>query len=103
MIPVISTPLAFLGLASLPALAAIYYLHTRSRLHPVSSLLLWADARVAPDGGRRVDRARFPLSFWLELLLLALLALAASGIHLPAGVGARPLVVVLDDSLSMQA
>ncbi len=103
MIPVLSTPLALLGLVSLPALAAIYYLHTRSRLHPVSSLLLWTDARVAPDGGRRVDRVRLPLVFWLELLVLLLLVLAATGVHLPAVTGTRPLVVVLDDSFSMQA
>ncbi len=103
MIPLFSTPLAFIGLVSLPALAAIYYLHTRSRLHPVSSLLLWTDARVAPDGGRRVDRLRLPLVFWLELLVLLLLVLAATGVHLPAPSGARPIVVVLDDSFSMQA
>ncbi len=101
--PVFSAPLAFIGLVSLPALAAIYFLHTRSRLHPVSSLLLWTDARIAPDGGRRVDRVRLPLVFWLELLVLLLLVLAAAGVHLPASTGARTLIVVLDDSFSMQA
>lgn len=103
MLPVFATPLVFIGLVSLPALAAIYYLHTRSRLLPVSSLLLWTDARVAPVGGRRVDQLRLPLVFWLELLVLALLVLAAVGVHVPAPGGARPLVVVLDDSFSMQA
>ncbi len=103
MLPVFSTPLALLGLTALPALAAIYYLHTRSRLHPVSSLLLWSDARVAPDGGRQIDRPRLPLVFWLELLVLALLALAAAGVHVPAPTGAGPLIVVLDDSFSMRA
>lgn len=101
--PVFATPLLFLGLVSLPALAAIYFLHTRSKLHPVSSLLLWTDARVVPEGGRRTDRLRLPLAFWLELLVLLLLVLAAVGVHLPAATGARPLVVVLDDSFSMQA
>jgi hypothetical protein len=102
-VPVFSAPLLFLGLLALPALAAIYYLHTRSRLHPVSSLLLWTDARVAPEGGRRVDQLRLPLVFWLELLVLLFLVLAAVGVHLPAAAGARPLVVVFDDSFSMQA
>jgi len=101
--PVFTTPLALLGLVSLPALVAIYYLHTRSRLQPVSSLLLWTDARLIPDGGRRVERLRLPLVFWLELLVLALLVLAAAGLHLPATAGSRPLIVVLDDSYSMQA
>src|SRR6478609_7370870 len=70
MLPVFTTPLAFLGLLALPALMAIYLLHNRARPRPVSSLLLWVDARPAPEGGRR---------------------------------GARPLVVVLDDSFSMLA
>ncbi len=103
MVPAFATPLALIGLASLPALAAIYFLHARSRLYPVSSLLLWSDARVAPDGGRRVDRVRLPLAFWLELLLLTLLAVAAAGPRVPTAAGARPLVVVLDDSYSMRA
>jgi hypothetical protein len=103
LMPVFATPLLFVGLVSLPALAAIYILHTRSKLHPVSSLLLWTDARVVPEGGRRTDRLQLPLAFWLELLVLTLLVLAAIGVHLPAASGARPLVVVLDDSFSMQA
>mgnify|MGYP001108743865 CR=1 FL=1 len=103
MLPVFTAPLALFGLLTLPALAAIYLLHNRSRPVPVSSLLLWVDARVAPDGGRRVDRLRPPLLFWLELLLLLLLVLAAAGPHVPTATGARPLVVVLDDSFSMQA
>src|SRR5437764_5754379 len=103
MLPVFTTPLALFGLLALPALAAIYLLHNRSRPRPVSSLLLWTDARVAPEGGRRVDRLRPPLAFWLELLALLLLVLAAAGPQVPANPGARPLVVVLDDSFSMLA
>ena len=48
-------------------------------------------------------RLRTPLLFWLELLLLLLLVLSAAGPHLPTAAGARPLVVVLDDSFSMLA
>lgn len=103
MLPLLTTPLALFGLLALPALAAIYLLHNRSRPRPVSSLLLWTDARVAPEGGRRVDRLRPPPPFWLELLALLLLALAAAGPQVPANPGARPLVVVLDDSFSMLA
>src|SRR5262245_4387268 len=103
MLPVFTTPLALFGLLALPALAAIYLLHNRSRPRPVSSLLLWTDARVAPEGGRRVDPPRPPLAFWLELLALLLLVLAAAGPQVPANPGARPLVVVLDASFSMLA
>jgi len=96
-------PLALLGLLALPALAAIYLFHRRSRLHTVSSLLLWSDPRIASDGGRRIERLRLPLLFWLELLAILALVLAAAGPYLPAHTRARPLVVVLDDSFSMQA
>ncbi len=103
MLPLFTAPLAFAGLAALPALAAIYLLHNRARPYVVSSLLLWSDARRTPEGGRTVERLRTPPLFWLELLALLLLILAAAGPHLPAAPGARPLVVVLDDSFSMQA
>jgi hypothetical protein len=103
MLPVFTTTLALFGLLALPALAAIYLLHNRSRPRPVSSLLLWTDARVAPEGGRRFDPPRPPLAFWLELLAVLLLVLAAAGPQVPANPGARPLVVVLDDSFSMLA
>jgi hypothetical protein len=103
VLPVFTTAPAFFGLLAVPAIVAIYYLHMRARVLPVSSLLLWADVRFAPEGGRRVERLRFPLLFWLELLLIILLCLAAAGPHLPAGTTARPLIVVLDDSFSMRA
>jgi hypothetical protein len=103
MLPVFTTPLALLGLLALPALAGIYLFHRRSRLHTVSSLLLWSDPRIASDGGRRIERLRLPLLFWLELLVILALVLAAAGPYLPAHTRARPLVVVLDDSFSMQA
>jgi hypothetical protein len=103
MLPVFTTPLAFVGLLALPALAAIYLLHNRSRPYVVSSLLVWTDTRTAPEGGRTVERLRPPLSFWLESLALLLLVLAAAGPQVWAAPGARPVVVVLDDSFSMRA
>ncbi len=103
MAPVFVYPLAFLGLLALPALVAIYVLRNRHRPQVVSSLLLWLDVREARAGGPRIRRLQTPLLFFLELLLLVLLALAAAGPHLPAAEGARPLVVVLDDSFSMLA
>jgi hypothetical protein len=101
--PYLSYPLALYGLLALPALAAIYLLRNRYRRQPVSSLMLWLDPREARTGGPRIDRLQTPLLFFLELLLLLLLILAASGPHLPLAQGGRPLVVILDDSFSMQA
>jgi hypothetical protein len=103
MLPILTSPVALIGLATLPALVAIYILRNRSRIQPVSSLLLWAHPRVAPDGGTRIEKFRPSLLFWLEFLALLSLVLAAAAPFVPTSSGARPLVVVLDDSFSMQA
>ena len=101
--PVFVHPLAFLGLLALPALAAIYWLRNRHRRRPVSSLLLWIDPRETRDGGTHIRRLQTPLLFFLELAALLLLVLAAAGPYLHSSEGARPLIVVLDDSFSMLA
>lgn len=103
MLPLFTTPLAFWGFLALPVLVGIYWLRTRHRRYPVSSLMLWIDAQESQQGGTRIDRLRTPLLFFLELLALTLLVLAAAGPHLPLRESVRPLIVVLDDSYSMQA
>lgn len=101
--PVFALPLALLGLAGLPALAGIYWLRNRHRRQVVSSLLLWSDLTRPKEGGTRVQRLQTPLLLLLELLMVGLLVLAASDPRVLAAEAQRPLVVVLDDSYSMQA
>ncbi len=96
-------PLAFFGLLTVPALLAIYWLRSRSRRRVVSSLMLWMDQRQLKEGGLLIHRLQTPLLFFLELLSILLIVLAAAGPMVRAGEGARPLVVVLDDSFSMLA
>lgn len=103
MLPLLTYPLALIGLASLPALAAIYLLRNRFRKKTVSSLMLWHLQERSKEGGVKVQRVQFPLIFLLELLILALLVTAATGPRWQFGVNLRPLVVVLDDSASMLA
>ena len=103
MLPLFTTPVAFWGFFALPILVGIYWLRTRHRRHPVSSLMLWLDPRESPQGGTRIDRLRTPLLCFLELRILTLLVLAASEPRLPLRESVRPLIVVLDDSFSMQA
>jgi hypothetical protein len=103
MLPFFTTPLAFWGFLALPVLVGIYWLRTRHRRYPVSSLMLWTDPQESPQGGTRMDRLQTPLLFFLELLALTLLVLAAADPHLPLRESVRPLIVVLDDSFSMQA
>lgn len=69
----------------------------------MSSLLLWLDEKRRWDEGRRVHRLQTPLVFLLELTAILLLVLAAARPLIRFGEGARPLVIVLDDSFSMLA
>ncbi len=101
--PVFTFPLAFIALLAVPALVAIYWLRNRARERRVSSLLLWLDEKQRWEGGQRIHRLQTPLLFFLELLTILLLALAAAGPVMRTGERGRPLVVVLDDSFSMLA
>ncbi len=103
MIPTFTLPLGFLSLLAIPGLVAIYLLRTRSRRYPVSSLMLWANQQQARQGGLRVERLHTPLLFFLELLAIILLAIAAAAPIIRTMRGAMPLTVVLDDSFSMLA
>lgn len=101
--PVFSFPIAFLALLAVPLLVAIYFLRNRAKERRVSSLLLWLDVRQRWDGGQRIHKLQTPLLFFLELLAILLLVMAAAKPLLRAGDAGKPLVVVLDDSFSMQA
>ncbi len=101
--PFFAAPLALFGLVALPALAGIYWLRNRYRRQTVSSLILWTDFTLPREGGTRVQRFRAPLLLFLELLAALLLAIAAAGPMMHSASGRRPLIVVLDDSFSMQA
>ena len=100
---VLTSPLMLLGLLALPVLAAVYWLRSRSRRAVVSSLAFWTDQRSPRRGGRILHRMQTPLSFFLELLAIAMLVMAAAGPALLKRDVVRPLVVVLDDSYSMLA
>jgi len=102
-VPLFLFPLAFVGLIGVPALIAIYLFRNRFRRQPVSSLMLWIDARESREGGVRLRTLQTPLLFLLELLVILALVLAAAEPFFRVRATARPLVVVLDDSYSMQA
>jgi hypothetical protein len=100
---IFAAPWALLGLVALPAAAGIYVLHNRSRPKRVSSLMLWTDQSLPRQGGRTVQRLQLPLLLILELLALALLVLAAVNPHMQLGATRQRVVVILDDSYSMNA
>src|SRR4051794_23455548 len=97
-----ATPLALAALVSLPALAAIYYLRNRYRREVVSSLMLWQNIAAPREGGARFERMQLPLVMLLELTALLMLVIAAAGPRVWAAAAKLPLVIVLDDSASMQ-
>lgn len=101
--PVFTFPFAFIALLAVPLLLAIYWLRNRAKERRVSSLLLWLDEKQRWDGGQRIHRLQTPLLFFLELLAILLLVMAAATPLMRTGESARPLVVVLDDSFSMLA
>jgi len=96
-------PWMLLGLLGLPALVAIYWLRSRARTKTVSSLFLWGDQRRSQQGGKAFQRFQTPLLFFLELLAIFLIVAAAALPALIRSATARPLILVLDDSYSMQA
>ena len=101
--PIFTFPIALFALLAVPLLVAIYWLRNRAKERQVSSLLFWMDVRQRWEGGRRIHRLQMPLLFFLELLAIVLLAMAAAKPLMRAGDAAKPLVVVLDDSFSMLA
>ena len=103
MIPLLMYPLALIALATVPALAAIYILRNRFRRRQVSSLVLWHFHVQSKSGGSKIHRLQLPLLFFLELMTLVLLVTAASGPQWKLPQSSRPLIVVLNDSFSMQA
>src|SRR5579871_3525819 len=100
MLPMFTNPVAFWGLLVLPVLVSIYWLRTRPRPYPVSSLMLWLEPSETRQGGKRIVRLVTPLLLFLELLALILLVLAAAEPYLPLRESVRPLIVIVDDSYS---
>lgn len=98
----LATPIALWTLAALAPLVALYAFHLRRRPVEVSSLMLWQGIRTQSESGRRLQHLQTPLSLLLEILAILALALLAAGPFMQSR-GAAPLVVVLDDSVSMRA
>ncbi|NUM47525.1 MAG: VWA domain-containing protein [Anaerolineales bacterium] len=102
---VLNTPLALLGLLTLPVIVALHALRARNEQRVVSSLTLWRflDAQVSGARARRI-----PLTWLLlvDLLIAALLtlALAQPELALTRTVpNARHLILLIDISTSMGA
>ena len=74
-----ANPLGLLALLAVPAVVALHLYRRRFEPRPVSALFLWGADDRAPVAGRKREPLRTSVSFWCELLAVALLALAFSG------------------------
>ena len=98
------TPLAFLLLALLPVIVAMYLLKLRRTERQVSSVYLWRRMVRDVEANAPWQRLRRNLLLLLQLLFLAALILALSGpFTWREGAGGQAAVLVIDASASMAA
>ncbi|MBX3464717.1 MAG: BatA domain-containing protein [Planctomycetes bacterium] len=97
-----ATPLGLWALLALPAVVALHLFRRRLPERRVAALFLFAGEQLAADAGRTRTRLLRTPSLWLEGLAALLLALWLAAPTFGEG-APRHLVVVLDDSASMQA
>jgi len=98
------SPVALLGLLFVPLVLAMYLLKLRRDERVVPSTLLWQRLLTDVEANAPWQRLRRSLLLFLQLLLVALLAILAARPFLerPAGL-AGDVVVVIDTSASMGA
>lgn len=99
----LTNPLYLISLISIILLLVIYFLHRRTQKRKVSALFLWPVQETTQNNGLHLKLRRLPLSFFREAAALACLAVAAT---MPFWLGKDDvpvLVVILDNSYSMQA
>ena len=95
-------PWGLLGLISLPTIAAIHLFHRRHPPLYVAGVHLWGVENRLQSAGRRKDRLPITSTLLLELLAALLLTLILSQPRIKDWQGVVHLVVVLDQSASMQ-
>ncbi|MAG92316.1 MAG: hypothetical protein CMJ48_00985 [Planctomycetaceae bacterium] len=97
-----ANPWGLLGLLSLPAIAAIHLYHRRFPITLISGAHLWGVETEVRAAGRRRERLPITATLLLELLAALLLTLVLSQPRFGNLTGVTHLVVVLDNSASMQ-
>lgn len=98
-----ANPWGLLGLAALPIIVAIHLFHRRFPPMRIAGLHLWGTESEVRAPGRRRERLPITASLLLELLAAALLSLLLAQPRIGEQQRVPHLVVVLDNSASMQA
>jgi VWA domain-containing protein/aerotolerance regulator-like protein len=99
----IGNPLGLIALLAIPAIIGIHLFRRRFRRRSVAGLFLWASPGQDPSSGRRIHRLENNASLWLELLLALCAAIYLLDLRLGESASLPHEIIVLDDSLSMQA
>ncbi len=98
-----ANPLGLLGLLSLPVILGIHLYHRRFPPLEIAGLHLWAAESEVRLAGRRRDRLPITMTLILELLAAFLMTLVISQPRFGELDHVTHLVVVLDNSASMQS
>jgi hypothetical protein len=98
-----ANPWGLLGLLALPAIVILHLYYRRFPPLLIGGLHLWGVEAQVPQAGRRRERLPITASLLLELLAAAVLSLVLAQPHVADSRRVEHLIVVLDNSASMQA
>jgi len=98
-----ANPAGLWALLGIPAILLIHFLQRESKRFPVSTLFLLDHLDRESIKGRRFDRLRHSVPLWLQLLGVLLLAWLLSEPRWTAGQSVQRVVLILDNSASMEA
>ncbi|MBR6400369.1 MAG: VWA domain-containing protein [Firmicutes bacterium] len=96
-------PLGFLGLLSLPIIIILYTVKQKSKIKQVSSLYLWDKIRTDKSGTSFFKRLRNNPFLYLDLLAALLITLALTEAYINRTAANGSLIIVIDNSLTMQS
>ncbi len=99
---IIANPLGLWALLGVPALVLIHFLQRKVRHIPVSTGFLLDHINFQSPQGSRFERFRSSIPFWLQLLIVLLLAAILAQIGWTTSTPLRRVAIVLDGSASMQ-
>lgn len=96
-------PLGFLGLLTLPVIIILYTVKQKSKVRSVSSLYLWQKIQTDKSGTSFFKRLKNNPFLYLDLLLALLLTLALTEAYIHREPSNGSMIIVIDNSLTMQS
>lgn len=100
---IFGNPAGWWALLGIPALVLIHFLQRKSRRLEISTMFLLEKQEVESRAGRRLERWRSSVLFWLQALAVLLLAWMLSQPRWVESGTLQRVALVLDSSLAMEA